>query len=215
MDREPRADRPERAIKVADNPKSVFFSYRHPNPDVAGSDRGPHAAARTPRALLAPDGWRVRFDEDELQDGDSISRFMDEVRACNFLVPVFCERYLDSRHTLSELFSFREKFAHDAQAFADRTITVTYPESGIQSDLGQADLAERCRTMFDEHFARAGKKTLPPKIYNEVYWLNSWAQRLGEILHSLSDRLNTPSARAVADRLNRTYERLYPDRRAR
>ena len=134
------------------------------------------------------------LDEQRLQDGDSISEFITDVRECGFLVPVFCERYLDSRYTLSELFTFREKFAHDEPAFADRTVNVVYPESGVQGDLKQADCADRCVRRFAEYGPAAGTFRLSPKVYQEVYYLRSWSERLGEILAALTDRLHTPTA---------------------
>ncbi len=134
------------------------------------------------------------------------------MRRCGFLVPVFCGRYLDSRYTLSELFTFREKFAHDRQAFADRTVTVAYPESGIQNDLKQAEHVRKCRTKFAEYFQAAGDGSLAPRVYEQAYHLKSWSERLSEVLADLNDRLNTPTAQAIADRLNRVFARLHPAR---
>ncbi|MEZ6138947.1 MAG: COR domain-containing protein [Zavarzinella sp.] len=191
-------------------PKSVFFSYRHPNSAVANSERGRQLLIEL-EAILTAEGWQVRFDIRDIEQGDSISRFMTEVRACTFFVPIFCERYLASRYTLSELFTFREKFAHDSKAFADRTMTVVFPESGIQDDIEQAKYVLKCTTMFDEYFEMAGKKALAPQTYTEVVYLNSWAGRLSEILASLSDRLNNPTAEDVAKRLNRVFAEQYPD----
>ncbi len=205
-------EKPEERLKPSKyGPKSVFFSYRHPHPDHPGSDRG-RLLLRQLRDLLTTQGWTVLLDEQRLQDGDSISDFITDVRECGFLVPVFCGRYLDSRYTLSELFTFREKFAHDEPAFADRTAPVTYPESGVQNDLRQAEYVLKCRTMFDEHFRMAGQRALAPRVYEAVFHLNSWGGRLSEVLAALSDRLSSRTAEAVAERLNRQYERLHPSR---
>ncbi len=190
-------------------PKSVFFSYRHPNESIAGSERG-RLLLRELESLLEPTGWKILFDERDLAEGDSISNFIDQVRACSFLVPVFCDRYLDSLYTLSELFTFRDKFSHDAKAFADRTMAVVFPESRLRDDLEHARCVVKSRTMFSEHLDLAGKGALAPRVYDKVYYLKSWSERLSEILESLNDRLSTPTAQQVAERLNRTYERLYP-----
>ncbi|MGL4460594.1 MAG: COR domain-containing protein [Planctomycetia bacterium] len=203
---------PEKKIVASFGPKSVFLSYRHPHPDHPGSDRG-RLLLRELHGLLTADGWVVRLDERELTDGDSISEFIDEVRACAYFVPVFCGRYLDSLYTLSELFTFREKFAHDGGAFADRTATVDYPESRISDDLMQAEYVLRCRTKFAPYFVAAGHGALAPRKYETAYYLKSWSERLSEVLALLTDRLNTPTAADVADRLYATHRRLHPDAR--
>ena len=193
-------------IAASDGPKSVFCSYRHPNKAVPGSGRGRRLLRKLSKLLVA-DGWTVRLDERELQDGDSISGFIDQVRAC----AVFA-RDLDSRDTPSEPFTFREKFAGDGGAFADRTMTVAFPERGMPSDLKQAESVRECRTKFDASIGPAGDFSLAPRVYAEVYHLRSWSARLSELLAALNDRLNTPTAQAIADRLNRSHARLHPTR---
>ena len=67
---------PRGRLEPTSGPKSVFFSDRHPPPDQPGSERG-RALLRELRGFLEADGWAVRFDEQALQDGDSISAFAD------------------------------------------------------------------------------------------------------------------------------------------
>jgi internalin A len=195
-------------------PKSVFFSYRHPHPEHPGSDRG-RLLLRQLRDLLEAKEWKVLLDEQRLQDGDSISEFITDVRECGFLVPVFCGRYLDSRYTLSELFTFRQKWGHDEPAFADRTACVVYPESRIDDPIRRAEYVEACRKMASGYGTPAANLSLAPQDYEQAYNLNSWGNQLSQILAALTDRLHTPTAEAVAERLNRQFERLHPSRTGR
>lgn len=208
-------EKPEERLQPSKYPlKSVFFSYRHPHPDHPGSDRG-RLLLRQLRDLLTPQGWTVLLDEERLQDGDSISEFITDVRECGFLVPVFCGRYLDSRYTLSELFTFRQKWGHDGQAFADRTAIVVFPESRISDPIRRAEYVEACRRMVSGYGSPAGTLALAPQDYEQAYNLNSWGNQLSQILAALTDRIHTPTAEAVAERLNRQYERLHPPRTGR
>ena len=202
--REPES-RPLDRIRPQFGPKSVFLSYRHPHPDHPGSERGRDLLEKI-KDLVVAEGGQVVFDQTGLQTGDSISRFVEQARECRYLVAVICDRYLDSRWTLSELFAFRERFGPDARAFADSVAAVIYPEAGITDDLQRARLVRRCREKLQNYAEFAADFSLDERTYAAVLRLRGWFERLGEILADLGDRLSEPSAEAVAALLDRRFE---------
>jgi internalin A len=183
-------------------PRSVFLSYRHPHPDHPDSRRS-RALVEDLHARLTRDGWRVIWDQAELRDGDSISELIGRVKDCAFLVPVFCGRYLQSRYTLSEFLTFRQKFGLSTVEFSERTVAAVFPESGLESDFRRAEYVRGCRQLFERYREYAADLTLEPDTYREVYQLRGWAEHLAEVLAAVTGRLHNPAAAAVAALLNR------------
>lgn len=135
-------------------------------------------------------------DKDQMQPGELISQFMQQICEADRVIVVLSDKYLDSIYCMQELHGIYLRSAMDADQFRSRIVPLSVSGLRISQPENRVGVAKQWKARYAG--LKESVEDLGMKDLGLFYAMKRWYNDIGDILHHVSDVLQPRGFEQVA-----------------